>query len=123
MTTASPLPADLREAARALQDGRWLIRQADLDAADVIGDRLWVPFRDVLEAEEPDPVRVRQRLAAVPEACAAARAVPGIDDRFAALLQTLPQALADVDQEQAVRLLGQFGVILHAVANGPEVSW
>lgn len=123
MTTPSPLLTALRDAARALQGGQWLIRQPDLDAAGVLGDQLWVPFRDVLEAEEPDPNRVRERLEAVPAACAAALQVPGIEGQFAELLRMVPQALADADQDQAVRLLGQFGIVVHAVGNGPEVHF
>ncbi|KMS67022.1 hypothetical protein ACM01_44230 [Streptomyces viridochromogenes] len=112
----------LREAGRALQDGRWLIRPPDLAAANMLGDQLWVPYRDVLEAEEPDPDRVRERLEAVPAACAAALEVPGIEDRFAELLRMVPQALAEAEQEQAVQLLGQFGVLVHVIGNGPAVS-
>lgn len=123
MTTTSPLTAVLRDAARALQDGRWLIRQPDLDAAAVLWDQLWVPFADFREAEEADPVRVRARLEAVPAACAAALQVPGIEGQFAELLRMVPRALADVEQDQAVWLLGQFGIIVHAVGTGPEVHW
>jgi hypothetical protein len=121
--TTSPLQEALRDAASALQDGRWLIRQPDLEAAGVLGDQLWVPFRDVLEADEPDPARVQERLDAVPQACAAALQVPDIEDRFATLLRMVPQALADGDQDQAALLLGEFGVVVHVVGSGPEVSW
>lgn len=123
MTTPSPLQTALRDAARALQGGQWLIRQPDMDAADMLGDQLWVPFQDVLAAEQPNPDRVRERLEAVPEACAAALQVPGIEGRFAELLRMLPQALAEEDQDQAARLLGQFGVLVHAVGSGPEVHF
>lgn len=123
MVQPSHLQEALREAARALQDGGWLIWQLDLDAADVLGDQLWVPFRDVLEAEEPQADRVRARLEAVPAACAAALRVPGIEDRFAELLRVVPHALADTEQDEAVRLLGQFGMVVHAVCNGPEAHF
>ncbi|MEU9189748.1 hypothetical protein AB0D14_35455 [Streptomyces sp. NPDC048484] len=107
MTTTSPLQEALRDAARALQNGRWQIGKPDLDAAGVLGDQLWAPFQDALEAEAPDPDRVRAHLKAVPAACVAALQVPA-SDRFAELLRMVPQALADVEQDQAVRLLGQF---------------
>ncbi|MEU9291099.1 hypothetical protein AB0D57_42400 [Streptomyces sp. NPDC048275] len=121
MTTASYLETSIRAAAAALESGAWLIRQPDMDAALVIWERLWTPFSDVLEAEQADPARVRTRLETVPAACEAAVQVPGIDDQFTELLQTLTAAIADVEQDQAVRLLGNFGTVVSAVGNGPEM--
>jgi hypothetical protein len=46
---------------------------------------------------------------------------PTIEDRVAELLRMVPTALADVEQERAVRPLGQFGITVHAVGTGPEV--
>ncbi|MFF3127980.1 hypothetical protein ACFVRD_38110 [Streptomyces sp. NPDC057908] len=100
-----------------MTSGNWLILQPDMDAAAVLWERLWTSFQDVLEAEQPDPQRVRARLDAVPAACTAALEVPGIDQRFTALLETLPQALAEQDQ-----VLGRFGTLVAAICSGPEVE-
>ncbi|MBB1252536.1 hypothetical protein H3146_03990 [Streptomyces sp. OF3] len=108
------------EAAQALHEGRWNVSRADVAAAGVLWQELWLPFRDVLEAEVPDPARIRQRLAAVPEACAAAQ-VPGIDARFAEALRRAPEMTA-LEIDQAVQALGHLGVLVHAVGTGPEMS-
>jgi hypothetical protein len=121
MTTTSSFEAAGRTAARALQSGEWLIRQPDIDAAEVILRQLWTPYKDVLEADEPDPGRVQARLEAVPGACTAALEVPDLDDRFTEMLRLLPKALADAGQDRAVRLLGGFGEVVFAIGSGPEV--
>ena len=51
---------------------------------------------------------LRARLPAVPAACVAALRVPGIEDRFAELLRTVPKAMTEGEQNQAVRLLGEL---------------
>ncbi|MEU2565058.1 hypothetical protein ABZ626_37895 [Streptomyces longispororuber] len=117
-TTPERFKDTARDAARAVQSGAWPIGRADMEAADIVLERLWTPYEDVLQAERPDPRRVRQRLEAVPDACAAARAVPAIDARLAELLALLPQALAETEQQEAVRYLGAFGTLLFAISDG-----
>lgn len=117
----SPVVSSMRAAAAALQSGAWLISRADMKAAAVVWEQLWMPFQDALKAEEPDASRVRERLAAVPSACAAACEVPSVDARFVELLELLPPAIAAARQDRAVDLLGQAGTIFFAIGNGPEV--
>ncbi|MCC5480560.1 hypothetical protein [Streptomyces barringtoniae] len=91
-------------------------------AAAVIWQQLWEPFSDVLEAEEPEPERVEERLAAVPAACEEAAAVAGIDSRFAALLSTVPAAVTEAGDDQAAMWrLGTFGEVVFAIGQGPEI--
>ncbi|MBB1245003.1 hypothetical protein GL263_15710 [Streptomyces durbertensis] len=115
------LQTALREAAHALHEGRWQVSRPDMEAAALLWQALWLPYQDVLKAEAPDPARIRKRLAAVPAACAAAQSPEGIHPRFTEVLQRAPEVTA-MEPAQALRVLGQLGVLVHAVGTGPEVD-